>query len=186
MKRIIVFLILICMLPITAMAKSDTITIYYLDIKVYLDDEQSDTIYDPFICEGTTYLPYQAIAYIFNLEYSQIENSIYLTSKNKPIDIVRKSQLTHNVGEAQISVESEKFSVFVNCEELESISAYDYDGNIYIPVRDVADARLWHKHRAADPGILHPGRGVNRTPRVSLHQRHGRQTEAVNLDPGPA
>ena len=41
-------------------------------------------------------------------------------------------------------------------------------------VGDVNDARLWHKHHPTDPGNLHPGGGVNRVPRIALHQRHSR------------
>jgi hypothetical protein len=127
------------MLPITAMAKSETIEVNYANVKISLDDELKNTVYDPIIYNGSTYLPYQAIAYIFRLDYAIDNEAICLTNKVSPQTTVRKDQTTEKYGVERIAVECKEYDVFVNDVAIE-IEAFKYNGFLYLQIRPIADA----------------------------------------------
>lgn len=96
-------LFFILMFSLTSLASnySENITRYYADIKIKLNGQEiiardeSGTIVEPFIVNGTTYLPVRAIANALNLDVSfdSTTNTVLLNSKTEIQPIVSNNNV---------------------------------------------------------------------------------------------
>lgn len=107
-KRIAVAVI--CMLAFSASAAmasnvARTITVYYQDIKMYVDGMRVNTSAEPFIYNGTTYLPVRAAGEALgeNVYWDGSTKSVYIGERPGAVDYLMEVcppyQKTHNVKE---------------------------------------------------------------------------------------
>lgn len=87
MKRLLTLALaaaLVLVLAVTASAATETVqaTLHYKDIKIMLDGREVETPYEPFIIDGTTYLPVRAVSAALGLsvDWDGEKNSVILTS----------------------------------------------------------------------------------------------------------
>lgn len=144
MKRIITIFVLVFTLSVSAFAKSglDKIQVNYSNVKLYVHNREVRTVVDPIIYQDSVYLPAEAISQIFDLDYLQNDSAIYLYSLDVPVYDTLRDQTTQKVGAETIFVIFNDVKIFVNNHELYELSreAFNYKGNLYLPVKTVFEA----------------------------------------------
>ncbi len=134
MKRILALVIVLSM--ILAAVPSMASDLFYGDIKVTLDGknvEMKDVtgkVIEPFIKEGTTYLPIRALsnAFGFEVDWNQETKTVFVGKKVE-------SELGENIN---IYIDGEKFiAKDVTGKEVYPINV---EGSVYLPVRAIAEA----------------------------------------------
>lgn len=143
------------LMPSAVLAQSGSAVIKaaYKDIKIYIDNEKttlkdaSGNIVEPFICDGTTYLPLRAVAETLNMNvgWDGEKNVITLDSG---ADAKEKTAEIYNayIGEKELEINYRDIKVLLDGSELTLKSAdgkviepFIYDGTTYLPLRAVAE-----------------------------------------------
>ena len=157
--RKIVSCLLLCgiLLPVySALARQEDITIRvsYNNVKVFVDDERTvltDALgnpVEPFIYEGTTYLPLRAVAETLSTEVSW-DGDNYIVDLKSGSGKADKKEISYTpyVGVLDINISYRDISVFLDGEKLELMTAdgnpaepFIYEGTTYLPLRAVAEA----------------------------------------------
>lgn len=132
----------------------ERIKVSYKDIKVYAEDEQLiltdalGNVVEPFIYEGTTYLPLRAVAEALSMEVGWDGKKYIVDLKTGAKESEKKDLLyTPFIGEKNINISYRDISVVLDGEELElktadgkSAEPFIYEGTTYLPLRAVAEA----------------------------------------------
>lgn len=130
------------------------IRVSYNDIKLYINEERvtltdpNGAIVEPFIYEGTTYLPLRSVAESLdkNVDWDGEKNLVSLTDGAEKKEISKK-EYTPEIAEKTITVTYRNIAVSLNGETLTLKTAdqkpaepFIYEGTTYLPLRAVAEA----------------------------------------------
>ena len=150
-------LLLCAALPVSYVSAQNsdvTISVSYNDVKVFVNGERAvltDALgnpAEPFIYEGTTYLPLRAVAETLSTEVSwDGENYIVELKSSSGSRAAEAIEYTPFVGVRDINISYRDISVFLDGEKLELMTAdgksaepFIYEGTTYLPLRAVAEA----------------------------------------------
>lgn len=139
---------------VTAKQTDETIIASYNDIKLYIDNEKTvlkdadGKIAEPFIHDGTTYLPLRAVAEALsmNVLWDAEKNCIFLTSDAETKEHSSQAYLSYK-GEKNLKISYRDISVYLDGDQLVLKSSdgkitepFIHDGTTYLPLRAVAEA----------------------------------------------
>ena len=128
-----------------AMAKvsQETIPVSYNNIKIVVDSKELQTSREPFIYEGTTYLPVRAVAEAVGKEvaWDSATQTVTLSGGGTAAENANQTATTGKVGQENIQVSYNNIKIVVDGKELQtSREPFIYEGTTYLPVRAVAEA----------------------------------------------
>ena len=156
-KRTLCAILAAAMLPgsaVWARTGEERISVSYQDIKLYINQERATltdpngAVVEPFIYEGTTYLPLRSVAESLekNVAWDGEKNLVSLTDGAEKKE-QQKLEYTPKIAEETISVTYRNIAVSLNGTALtlqtadqKSAEPFIYEGTTYLPLRAVAEA----------------------------------------------
>lgn len=143
--RFIIALILVIFV-ITNTAYASQSPVNYSDIKINFDEKQSDS--SPLAYKGSAYLPYEEIASIFHLYCWASDDVVYFVPEGwrdnilGPVEVAEIAQKSGaaTVEHLDINVVVNELDVPLTNANGESLNAFVYEDNIYLPIRPIAEA----------------------------------------------
>lgn len=158
MKKVVSCMLTLCLLfllaaPATASQGSKTVSITYRGISLTLDgqpvipvDAEGRSV-EPFILDGTTYLPVRGVANALSLDvaWDGTTNTVTLTSGGSSVTPVEAAKATH--GTVSTSITYRDIAIILDGVSLSPADAagnfvepFLLDGTTYLPVRAISEA----------------------------------------------
>lgn len=158
MKRRLSFLLALCLAfvmasPALALQATQDIEITYRGISITLDGQEIVPVdadgnsVEPFLYDGTTYLPVRGVANALSLDvaWDGTTNTVTLTSGGTPVAPLEAAKSTQ--GTATVSATYRDISIIIDGAVLVPTDAagnvvepFLIDGNTYLPVRAISEA----------------------------------------------
>lgn len=159
MKKIIFFMLTIIMIyanvALASVGEKDA-TLNYVGIQIEIDNNKiipkdvTGSVVDPFIIDGTTYLPVRAISEALgkNVEWDSETYSVYVTNFNEKKEIESFSgEVEKKIFQETKTLNYKDISIYINDELIEPkdangkvVEPFIIDGTTYLPVRAIAEA----------------------------------------------
>lgn len=137
---------------VTAKNTKEIINASYKDIKLYIEGERvvlkdaNGRIAEPFINDGTTYLPLRAVAGALSMEVEwDSEKNLVSLGKSSESKTHSAEEYEAYIGEKQLEITYRDISLEIDGTELtdsdgQVIEPFIIDGTTYLPLRAVAEA----------------------------------------------
>lgn len=158
MKRRLSFLLALCLAfvmasPALALQATQDIEITYRGISITLDGQEivpvdaNGNSVEPFLYDGTTYLPVRGVANALSLDvaWDGTTNTVTLTSGGTPVAPLEAAKSTQ--GTSTVSATYRDISIIIDGTELVPTDAagnvvepFLIDGTAYLPVRAISEA----------------------------------------------
>ena len=195
MKRRLSFLLALCLAfvmatPAFALQETHSIEITYRGIAITLDGQEIVPVdadgnsVEPFLYNGTTYLPVRGVANALSLDvaWDGTTNTVTLTSGGTPVNPLEAAKSTQ--GTATVSATYRDISIIIDGTELvptdaagNMVEPFLIDGTTYLPVRAISEALglnvTWDNATstvALTTGIVAPQEPVQETPADPVEQ----------------
>ena len=195
MKRRLSFLLALCLAfvmatPAFALQETRSIEITYRGIAITLDGQEIVPVdadgnsVEPFLYNGTTYLPVRGVANALSLDvaWDGTTNTVTLTSGGTPVNPLEAAKSTQ--GTATVSATYRDISIIIDGTELvptdaagNMVEPFLIDGTTYLPVRAISEALglnvTWDNATstvALTTGIVAPQEPVQETPADPVEQ----------------